>query len=73
MNFRRTRGREDPEGRVVCGPFDRWRHDLDPEDTVDGILIDAFDRGSRREADGEADAGEAQNVRRRPDRSLPRV
>ena len=55
---------QDADQRGVGGALDGRRHDPDLEDAIDDVL-DAFDRGSRREADGEADVGEAQDVRRR--------
>ena len=62
---------QEADQRRVGGALDGRRHDPDLEHAVDDVL-DAFDRGTRREADGKADVGEAQDLRRRATGRRPR-
>src|SRR3954454_8874387 len=55
---------EDPQECRIRRAVDGRSHDPDLEHSVDHAL-DALDRGTRGEADGETDAGETQIVRRR--------
>ena len=56
--------RQQPDQARVGGPFDRGCHHPDLQDAIDDVL-DALDRGPRRQADGEAGGWEAQDLGRR--------